>query len=38
MPKGLPRLYREQRLIEVIDILLKSKEEFLKWNAEDFPE
>ncbi len=38
MSKGLPRLYREQRLIEVIDIFLKSKEEFLEWNAEDFPE
>lgn len=38
MSKGLPRLYREQRLIEVIDIFLKNKEEFLKWNAEDFPE
>lgn len=38
MSKGLPRLYREERLIEVIDILLKSKEEFLEWNAEDFPE
>ena len=38
MSKGLPRLYREERLIEVIDILLKSKEEFLDWNAEDFPE
>lgn len=38
MPKGLPRLFREQRFIEVIDVLLKSKEEFLKWNAEDFPE
>jgi hypothetical protein len=38
MPKGLPRLYREQRLIEVIDILLKTREEFLQWNGEDFPE
>jgi hypothetical protein len=38
MSKGLPRLYREQRLIEVIDIFLKNKEEFLKWNEEDFPE
>ena len=38
MPKGLPRLYREGRFIEVIDIFLKSKEEFLKWNEEDFPE
>lgn len=38
MSKDLPRLYREQRLIEVIDIFLKSKDEFMKWNAEDFPE
>lgn len=38
MSKGLPRLYREERLIEVIDIFLKNKEEFMKWNAEDFPE
>ena len=38
LSKGLPRLYREERLIEVIDIFLKSKEEFMKWNAEDFPE
>ena len=38
MPKGLPRLYREGRHIEVIDIFLKNKEDFVKWNSEDFPE
>ena len=38
MSKGLPRLYREERMIEVIDIFLKNKEEFLLWNEEDFPE
>lgn len=38
MSKGLPRLYREDRLIEVIDILLKNRQEFIKWNNEDFPE
>ena len=38
MSKGLPRLYREDRLIEVIDIFLKNRQEFIKWNNEDFPE
>jgi hypothetical protein len=38
IPKGVPRLYEEGRLIEVIDIFLKNKEEFIKWNSEDFPE
>ncbi len=38
MSKGIPRLYKEGRLIEVIDIFLKTREEFLEWNAEDFPE
>jgi hypothetical protein len=38
IPKGLDRLFKEGRLIEVIDIFLKSKEEFMRWNSEDFPE
>lgn len=38
IPKGLSRLFREGRYIEVIDIFLKNKEEFMAWNAEDFPE
>ena len=38
MPKGLERLYKEGRFIEVIDILLKSREEFMEWKEADFPE
>ena len=38
IPKGIPRLYEEGRLIEVIDIFLKNKEAFMKWNSEDFTE
>lgn len=38
IPKGLSRLYREERLLEVVDIFLKHKEEFIQWNSEEFPE
>ena len=38
MPKGLARLYGEGRFIEVIDIFLKSREEFMAWNREESPE
>ena len=38
IPKGIPRLYKEGRIIEVIDIFLKSREEFNRWNSEEIPE
>ncbi len=38
MPKGLARLYGEGRFIEVIDIFLKNREEFMAWNREEVPE
>ena len=38
MPKGLARLHTEERFIEVIDIFLKSRDEFMAWNREESPE